>query len=382
MKSLFVFLILYIPYIYGVSQEVTQTIKGYVGTIEEGKIFLTPAINDAKYYGKNYGRDSACIKKGAFVINRKCGDNNIYPYRFVIESLHSSGATDFVLISGEDIVVEIDSIDEHVSPFVAGSSIQNEMKYDYNLFFKNLVDSVNALYAYEEGLYEKFDNSLPKDSVIMLENYHRKMMNKSDSLFQAYALAHPRSQVTLWKMIERLKNLGHRNSFNDVYRNFSEEMQNSIPGQWLKAELSEAALLRIGAVFPELQLVTDREQITSIQKSMLGRSYTLIDFWFTDCIPCRQQFPAFRQLFNSYKADGFQIIGISIDNDSKINAWKNLIIKDALNWPQMLDKNGSVTEKLGINVFPTNFLLDSNGVILQKNIALSSLQKMLMENLE
>jgi peroxiredoxin len=221
---------------------------------------------------------------------------------------------------------------------------------------------------------------LPREKILVLEIAKKQFREQSDSLFMMYAINHPTSQVTLWKMIERLKNLGQHIAFIDIFNGFPDHIKNSIIGQSLYADILETETLGIGKVFPAIRLENTLGEFALVDTSILGKSFTLIDFWFTDCSPCRAQFPEFKSLFNTYKTKGFQIIGISIDGQPKLNAWKNLIKKDQLTWVQLLDKEGVATEKLGVNSFPTNFLLDSNGVILQKNITLSALGSLLMEN--
>ncbi len=254
------------------------------------------------------------------------------------------------------------------------------MESEYNPFFKDFVERVGDFYEYEEEVYINFNNNLPKEKMLELETRQKQLAQQSDSLFGIYATNHPTSQVTFWKMIERIENMGYNSAYDNIFKRFPDEVQTSFIGQSLYADMMEMEALSIGSEFPAIRLENTQGDLLSFDKTLVGKSFTLVDFWFTDCSPCRKQFPEFKRLFHTYKSDGFQIIAISIDGQSKLNAWKNLIQKDKLNWVQLLDKGGVVTQKLGINAFPTNFLLDSNGVILQKNISLSELEALLMDS--
>jgi len=55
--------------------------------------------------------------------------------------------------------------------------------------------------------------------------------------------------------------------------------------------------------------------------------------------------------------------------------------KNNIPWINYLDESGSEVSPLGINSFPTNYLLDGKGVILKKNISLIDLE-MLLEGFE
>ncbi|MCA0382478.1 MAG: TlpA family protein disulfide reductase [Bacteroidetes bacterium] len=380
MKKSIISLVLSLNFAICISQPLDYIIEGYVSNVDSGMIYIVPVINEAKYYGPNSMKDSAIIKDGLFKFRRIHNNNNTYAYRLYIQSNISSGSTDFVFINGENVFIEIDSIDEHISPKIANSTYQNEIKYEYNDFFEKFIVDVNRYFEYEEGIYNKFDGNIPKEIVLEFEAKQKLISHQSDSLFQLYAELHPNSHVTLWKMIERLKNIGHNSSYRSIFNKFPVEIRNSQIGLIFLQDLYASELLSINSVFPELQFQNIQEEITVIDKSKLGSSFTLVDFWFTDCIPCRKQFPELKRLFKIYRQYGFQIIGISIDEESKIDTWRNLIQKESLNWLHLLDKSGKTTTKLAINSFPTNFLLNSDGVILKKNITISDLATLLLES--
>jgi len=380
MKLLLLIIIFLSTLSIALSQPEVFIIEGHVRNVDTGKIFLVPVVSDEKYYGDNFFNDSAIIKDGIFKLNRKAFDYNTYAYRLVIQSPLQHGVTDFIFISGKSVFIEIDTIAEHVSPKISTSIVQNEMESEYNSFFRNFVERVRAFNEYEEGMYINFNNNLPKEKIKELETTQKQLHQQSDSLFGIYAANHPTSQVTLWKMIERIENMGYNSEYKNIFKRLPDELQTSFIGRSLFTDILEMEVLRNGSVFPVIRLENTRGEFLLFDTSILGKSYTLVDFWFTDCSPCRKQFPEFKRLFNKYRSDGFQIIAISIDGQSKLNSWKNLIKKDKLIWYQLLDKSGVVTQKLGINSFPTNFILDSNGVILQKNIILSELESLLKEN--
>src|SRR5579884_3164794 len=43
----------------------------------------------------------------------------------------------------------------------------------------------------------------------------------------------------------------------------------------------------------------------------------LLNFWATWCEPCRKEIPSFIQLQNKYGPQGFEVLGISMDDDAK-----------------------------------------------------------------
>jgi peroxiredoxin len=108
--------------------------------------------------------------------------------------------------------------------------------------------------------------------------------------------------------------------------------------------------------------------------------YTFIDFWASWCMPCRAQGRELIPIFNSYHQKGFEVIGISLDTDS--NAWKKAIQVDGYPWTNLSDLKGfesAISRKYGISEIPRNFLIDSNGNIVAKDLHGKTLEAKLAE---
>ncbi len=59
----------------------------------------------------------------------------------------------------------------------------------------------------------------------------------------------------------------------------------------------------------------------------------LLNFWATWCPPCRKEMPAFIQLQKKYAAKGFQVIGVALDETSKVNIFADKI---GVNYPLLV----------------------------------------------
>ena len=105
--------------------------------------------------------------------------------------------------------------------------------------------------------------------------------------------------------------------------------------------------------------------------------YTLIDFWASWCAPCRAANPAWVQVYNDFKDQNFEIIGISVDKDQK--RWLEAIRHDALTWPNLSNLQGwdVVSDNYGVKAIPQNFLLDPEGIIIDKNLEPARLKEKL-----
>lgn len=140
--------------------------------------------------------------------------------------------------------------------------------------------------------------------------------------------------------------------------------------------LHTSAQVSIGQAAPEIELPGINDNI--IKLSSFQGKVVLIDFWASWCGPCRASNPFVIKLYNKYKAQGFEVFGVSID--SKKAAWLQAIAADKITYTQVNDNGGwraSVTDTYGISAIPTTFLLDKTGKIIAIDLEGKELEKRL-----
>ena len=130
----------------------------------------------------------------------------------------------------------------------------------------------------------------------------------------------------------------------------------------------------IGNKAPEL--VFNNPEGKAIPLSSLKGKIILIDFWASWCGPCRKENPFVVNAYNKYKnekfekADGFTIYSVSLDANPA--AWKKAIQDDNLSWPYHVSDfggwNSEAARLYNIISIPGNFLLNSEGIIVAKNL--------------
>ncbi|MCR8668238.1 TlpA family protein disulfide reductase [Aestuariibaculum sp. M13] len=111
--------------------------------------------------------------------------------------------------------------------------------------------------------------------------------------------------------------------------------------------------------------------------SDLKGKVVLFDFWFKDCKPCIAAMPHLKKLYEEYKDQGFEIIGIVCNGDEAKPRIQEILNNANVDWPQHLDKgkNAKVSyhKLFQISSFPTMWLLDKNGRIVNNDIELNQL---------
>jgi len=97
----------------------------------------------------------------------------------------------------------------------------------------------------------------------------------------------------------------------------------------------------------------------------------LVDFWATWCGPCRAEMPNVVRIYNKYHDQGFDIIGVTLDQANQADKVRTFTKDHGMPWRQVYDGGGwkaKVAAKFGINSIPATFLLDRKGVIRYKNV--------------
>ncbi|MBU3664968.1 MAG: TlpA family protein disulfide reductase [Chthoniobacterales bacterium] len=88
----------------------------------------------------------------------------------------------------------------------------------------------------------------------------------------------------------------------------------------------------------------------------------LVDFWATWCPPCVEEVPEVVEAYGKFKDRGFEIVGISLDQDK--GALEEFTKKNKMTWPQFFDGKGwenEIAKRFKIQSVPTMWLLNREG---------------------
>ncbi len=96
-------------------------------------------------------------------------------------------------------------------------------------------------------------------------------------------------------------------------------------------------------------------------------SVVIIDFWATWCPPCREEIPHFVELYDQYKEQGLEIIGVSMDQ-SPGRVLPGFIKKYDINYTILFGEDKVYDLYGGISAIPTTFIVDKEGNIVRKYI--------------
>ena len=105
----------------------------------------------------------------------------------------------------------------------------------------------------------------------------------------------------------------------------------------------------------------------------------LLEFWASWCAPCRAANPKLEEIYRKYKERGFEILGISEDNDMEV--LRQSIEKDGITFTNLLDVagNDAVDYIYNLQKMPTNVLIDRNGMVVAREIKLAELENEILK---
>ena len=136
--------------------------------------------------------------------------------------------------------------------------------------------------------------------------------------------------------------------------------------------------VQVGMEAPEIALPSPEGQMINL--SDLRGKVVLIDFWASWCRPCRVENPNVVRVYNKYKDQGFEILGVSLDRDRA--AWLDAIEKDNLTWPHISDLKfwqSQAAQTYGVTAIPYTVLVDRDGTIIAERLRGASLEAKLAE---
>ena len=114
-----------------------------------------------------------------------------------------------------------------------------------------------------------------------------------------------------------------------------------------------------------------------IDTSSYAGKVVLINFWAAWCTPCAEEIPQFIALQDKYRAQGLQVIGISMeDRDS---ALRDFYRKYKMNYPVVAGNEKIAEAYGGILGLPTSFLIGRDGRIRAKYPGLADFAKLEQE---
>lgn len=340
----------------------TVVAEGYEGT----NVYLQEMTQDAMV-----ATDSAVVTNGAFSF-KGTADSTVLRFVALDETVNPQQENRIpVLVEPGKLVLTFDSIVD-----VKGTKV-NEDYTSFRLVQKDLVQNIREVIGQfnSEGsagtLTEEREAEL-KESYDIIND----QMIKANYDFVKANIKNELGEFVFLNSFSMFEPEQQREILNDANEDYkaTENIQRVV------SRLDNLENVAIGKKFVDFTLKDTEGNDVSLSDFAGQGKYVLIDFWAAWCGPCRQEMPHVVAAYKKYKAKGFEVVGVSFDQDAE--SWKKGIKDLNMTWPQMSDLmywSSPVVDLYAINGIPHTVLLDKDGVIIEKNLRGDALDAKLAE---
>jgi len=106
----------------------------------------------------------------------------------------------------------------------------------------------------------------------------------------------------------------------------------------------------------------------SLRLSDYRGKVVLVNFWYTNCAPCREETPALASTYKKLSSQGLEIIGVDVRGNERKGADGDADIRtfttaNGVTYPIVLDTDSQTGRDYQVYTLPTSFLIDKSGNI-------------------
>lgn len=264
------------------------------------------------------------------------------------------------------------------STYKATGSAETDLFVKYNSIVKHREMRLDSLQKVFMAVIEPFKMSTEKvDSVSRtLQEPYSALMNAIEYEMVAVLSKNTNMYASMMgiQSLDPDKNI-------ELYDKLDTELKKKYPNDYnvnmFHEMLERSRATAIGAAAPEINLPAPDGKEVAL--SSLKGKVVLIDFWASWCKPCRAEMPNVVKAYAKFKAKGFEVYGVSLDQDK--DHWVEAIAKDGITWIQVSDlrPDNEFIRRYNVETIPMTFLLDKEGKIIAKNLRGEELEKKLAE---
>ena len=341
--------------------------------------------NQIVIYNRYGLHDSAIIKDGRFVFDVPFKEPGLYMFYSQLEMKNKGGYSPYGIMVTEPGTIKINADVENFSDAKVSGSKENDLYKKFsqkgNEAQQKIMDELNGKYGKEFVMNRNPDTSSARYKQLLKDYYELSDSSQKvqvESLKQ-FIKANPGVFTSVF-VLNNYATTMDLNELENLYASLSPKYKETKSGRSIASVIEARKITAIGKIAPDF---TQPDTIGNpVKLSDFRGKYVLVDFWASWCGPCRAENPNLVKTFNQYKDKGFTVLGVSLDQPGKKEAWLAAIHKDELTWTQVSDLkfwDNEVAVLYGVKAIPANLLLDKEGKIIAKDLRGADLEKKLAE---
>ena len=137
----------------------------------------------------------------------------------------------------------------------------------------------------------------------------------------------------------------------------------------------------VGQPYINFSLNNTEDKSITLSSLINNNKLVMVDFWASWCPDCRVENPNIVKIYNDFKDKGLEIISVSLDTNK--DSWIKGIKDDNLYWENHVSDlkgwNCPISNAYSVAFIPQNFLIDTDGVIVAKNLDGEALRSFINE---
>ena len=221
---------------------------------------------------------------------------------------------------------------------------------------------------------EKFmsiDNSLPEAEIMALRDaLINEILAKLDEIPLSYLENHSNDILGAMIFYSWMSNQAEPSAekFDKYSKLVGENVMSFGPVKQIADYYNSFGKSSVGAPFIDFTVENGNVDGSSVSLSdYVGKGkYVLVDFWASWCMPCRMEAPNIAEVYNKYKGDKFDVLGVAVMEKRDVTL--SAIKKEGYTWPQIVDAQNIPLELYGIKGIPHIILFGPDGKIVARDL--------------
>ena len=261
-----------------------------------------------------------------------------------------------------------------------------QLRIGGDLFYQQSQQLKDTMKPASEAIQTAYDHyrSISMDKTIQnrdsaLENAARAVTEKQNAFMhtiQDYYAAHKSDEGCVVSLVQTLRDEKYYEGADPSVKNgqFKTYLEKYVSQQQKaraereareKAAQEAASKSATGQMFTDFQAEYNGK--TYKLSDYVGRGkYVLVDFWASWCGPCKAEIPNLIKVYNQYKGDKFEVLGVATWDEPK--ATLKAIEQMQIPYPQILNAQRAGSDAYGITGIPEIILFGPDGTILKRNL--------------
>lgn len=320
-------------------------IKGHIEGIEDGTWVKLFDLDQQIYL------DSACSKNGNFILKGKVE----YP------------TTCWLQCKKEYAIIQVENTEMTFNSPIKKMFLNNTAQGGNEQRLQNELNKLQRPYenlfygAYDSLENKKYSSDSQKQRLIKLFN---ESQSTSQEIYVNFGKKHANSYLGLNIIYSNREDIP-KDSLKLLYEKLLLKYKETTRSKALKVFLYEE-LAKKGKQFIDFKTKTIKGEDFSL--SSLKGNYIYLSFWSAGCGPCRMENKFLSQNKNELPKD---LSLVSFSTDKNFKDWDIATKSDGIDWYNVSDlegESGRIKTQYQVQAIPTSFLIDKNGVVMEKFI--------------